>query len=115
MKIQIEKPIEELPLFVVVNSKNMLWDGYEKEVNTIILNGASTQEVIKVLAKTKSKSIKYVYFLCIADCMEAIDEMGTLIQFMKQEGFKYYITPEQLQMYQQTISNSFNQATEEAV
>lgn len=115
MKIKVNKPIEKLPLFVVVNSETMLWDGYEDEINTIILNGASTSELINVLGKTKAKSINYCYYLCIANCMAAIDELSELVCFMKQEGFDYYISPEQSEMYRQTIFNTFNEPTKDAV
>jgi len=102
-KVEIQKPISNVPLFLVVNTKEMLFAGYEKEINTVILNSLDPSEFMEVLTKTKDKSNIYHYWLAFVNSTEGIDGLRKLACFMEAEGFKYIITDSQMRMYINTI------------
>ncbi|WP_069997782.1 hypothetical protein [Cellulosilyticum sp. I15G10I2] len=104
-KVKMNKPILNVPLFVVVNTDEMLFEGYNDEINTVVLNSLDPSEFIDILTKEKNRSINYHYWLAFANNIEGIEGLRKLASFMEKEGFKYIITDSQMRMYINTLKD----------
>lgn len=104
--LNMNMPWKDLPLFIVLNYKDMYQGGDFDKYNTIILNSIEVDELIERLSKDKDKSRVFVYWLCFMNTTESIDNMRKLVNWMNDNNFKYQITDEQLKMYYETAINT---------
>jgi hypothetical protein len=100
--IEVSMPWKSMPLFIVVNYKNMYTGSDLNKYNAIILNGFEVDELIERFSKNLESSRKFIYWLCFINSIEAIDNMKKLTSWMGTNGFQYRITNEQLKMYYET-------------
>lgn len=102
----MSKPVEDSKILIVVNRKEQLdrlLEDKAGKINTIILNDNKVEELINVLQKSKEKSSKYHYLLCMANNTECINEMVILMEFMRDNSFSYSLSETQIKMYQETL------------
>lgn len=102
----MSKPNKELNAFIIVNFNEQIEEFSEEDrqnINLIILNDTSVDELIHILRNTKEKSIKYYYVMCMANSRICIHGMIILLEFMNENGFKWIINDEQIAMYKHEL------------
>lgn len=104
--LSMSMPWKDLPLFIVLNYKNMYTGSDFNKYNAIVLNGTEVDELIERLSRDKEKSRVFMYWLCFMNTTGAINNMKKLVDWMNENNFKYCITDNQRQMYAETTINT---------
>ena len=106
--IEITKPMGHLPVFMVVNYKHYITKPWREKMNLIVLNSRDVEEFKERLSKNLDHSRKFIYWLHLLNEYDVIVKMNELTLWMLENNFKFWVEPEKLEQYCNTLEEAQN-------